>query len=132
MCVLRRCYQRHLDFVDNDEQEELEPLVDEESDDELDLQRELEEEIIEEQEEAVPRRHRKLLTRNRLVHDIDSALDRDNYDQIHYINGQGQWQTLTGYLGPKSKDDTKKITWTSVLPQTNGQQRRCDVITGRV
>ena len=72
-----------LDFVDNEEQGELEHLDDEEeSDDELDLQRESEEEIVEEQEEPVPRRHRKLLTTNRLVHDIDSGLDRDNYDQI--------------------------------------------------
>ena len=123
-----------LDFVDNDKHEELEPLVDdeEESDNELELQRESEEEFVEEQDEAVPRRHRKLLTRNRLVCDIDSALNRDNYDQIHYINGEGQWETLTGYLGPKRKDNTEKITWTSVLPEANGRQCRCDVITRNV
>ena len=37
-----------------------------------------------------------------MVYDIDSALDKNNYDPIHYINGNGHWETLTGYLGPKT------------------------------
>ena len=47
------------------------------------------------------------MTRNRLVYDIDSALDKNNYDPIHYINGNGHWETLTGYLGPKTEKTEK-------------------------
>ena len=72
------------------------------------------------------------MTSNRLGYDIDSALDKNNYDPIHYINGNGHWETLTGYLGPKTEKTEKKtetITWTSTLPSQTGRQRRCDVIT---
>ena len=48
-----------------------------------------EEEELEQEEELNPQRNWKLLTRNRLVHDTDSALDKNNYDPIHYINGNG-------------------------------------------
>ena len=47
------------------------------------------------------------MTRNPLVYDIDSALDKNNYDPIHYINGNGHWETLTGYLGPKTEKTEK-------------------------
>ena len=35
---------------------------------------------------------------------------------------------LTGYLGPKSKQDTPKIYWTTDPPSLTGRQRLCDVI----
>ena len=75
----------------------------------------------------VRRLSRKLLTKNRLVHDIDSSLNEECYDDMHFINGKGQWKTLTGYLGPKTNKNTKIITWTSDFP-TKGWHRACDII----
>ena len=74
------------------------------------------------------RPQRKLLTKKRLVHDIDSSLNEENYDDLHFVNGQGQWETLTGYLGPKKDKNTKTITWTSDYP-LQGRQRACDVLS---
>ena len=67
-----------------------------------------EEEVPKQEEELNPQRNRKLLTRNRLVHDIDSALDKNDYDPIHYINGNRHWETQTGYLGPKTDKKQKR------------------------
>ena len=67
-----------------------------------------------------------------MVHDTDSALDKNNYDPIHYINVKGHWETPTGYLGPKTDKKTKTITWTSTLPSQTGRQRRCDAITEQI
>ena len=75
----------------------------------------------------VKRSSRKLLTKNRLVRDIDSSLNEECYNDINFINGKGQWETLTGYLGPKTNKDTKTITWTSDFP-TQRRQRACDII----
>ena len=55
---------------------------------------------------------RKLLTKKRLVHDIDSALDKYNYGDLHLVNGEEKWETLTSYLGPKKDKNTKAIVWT--------------------
>ena len=55
---------------------------------------------------------RKLLTKKRLVHDIDSALDKYNYGDLHLVNGEEKWETLTSYLGPKKYKNTKAIVWT--------------------
>ena len=67
-----------------------------------------------------------------MVRDINSALDKNNYDPIHYINGNGHWETLAGYLGPKTDKKTETITWTSTLPSQTGRQRRYDVITEQI
>ena len=120
--------QNILAFIENDDiKDELDPLFENQSDDdefeieENDTEENLiddeeEVEVPEQEEELNPRRNRKLLTRNRLVRDINSALDKNNYDPIHYINGNGHWETLTGYLGPKTDKKTETITWTSTLP----------------
>ena len=70
---------------------------------------------------------RKLLTKNRLVHDIESLLNNECYDDIHFINRKRQWETLTGYLRPKTNKNTKTITWTSDFP-TQVWRRACDNI----
>ena len=117
--------QNILAFVENDDTEdELDTLFKNQSDDdefeieENDVENLIddEEEVAEQEEELNLRRNWKLLTRNQLVHDTDSALDKNNYDPIHYINVNGHWESLTGYLGPKTDKKTKTTTWTSTLP----------------
>ena len=36
-------------------------------------------------------------------------------------------ETLTGFLGPKSKVNTPKILWTTTPPYNTGRQTSCDV-----
>ena len=62
-----------------------------------------------EDEEGIPivpaRGKRRLLTSNRFVHSIDSALDHENYEEIEQpcnTKGDDTVKILTGYLGPKS------------------------------
>ena len=74
----------------------------------------------EEHNDPVTQRRKKLLTRNRLFHNIDSALDLENYNQTHFINGNGHLETMTGYLVPNNKRDTETIRWTSKMPQVTG------------
>ena len=133
--------QNILAFVENDDTEdELDTLFKNQSDDdefeieENDVENLIddEKEVAEQEEELNLRRNWKLLTRNQLVHDTDSALDKNNYDLIHYINVNGHWESLTGYLGPKTDKKTKTITWTSTLPSQTGRQRRCDAITEQI
>ena len=78
----------------------------------------------------VPQRFRKYLTRRRNVDSIDAALDIENFKPISYLNCDDQWETLTGYLGPKSDKRTEKIFWTNDKPSRTGRQRACDVIAG--
>ena len=114
--------QNILAFVENDEMEdESDPLFENQSgDDGREICRRKFDRrwggSTEQEEELNPRRNRKLLTRNWMVHDINPALDKNNYDPIHDINGNGHWETLTGYLGPKTDKKTETITWTSTLP----------------
>ena len=75
----------------------------------------------------VRRPSRKPLTKNRLVRNIGSSLNEECYDDIHFVNGKGQWEMLTGYLGPKTNKNTRTATWTSHFP-TQGSQRACDII----
>jgi len=75
------------------------------------------------------RRPKKILTANRLVI-IDKALDLDNYDPLDLPDAN--FETLTGYLGPKSKATTEKIFWTNEPYTHVGRQRACDVITDNV
>ena len=83
-------------------------------------------------DENVAPRFRKYLTRKRSVKSIDTALNRDYYREINYLNSNGQWESFTGYLGPKSNKDTEKIFWCSDEPSTIGHQRGCDVLSGPV
>ena len=39
---------------------------------------------------------------------------------------------LTGYLGPKSKQDTPKMYWTMDPPSLTSRQRLCDGIKGSI
>ena len=54
------------------------------------------------------------------------------YKEKNDLNSNGQWESFTGYLGPKSNKDTEKIFWSSDEPSTIGRQRGCDVISGPV
>jgi len=76
------------------------------------------------------RRPKKILTANRLVNSIDKALDLDSYDPLDLPDANSE--TLTGYLGPKSKATTEKIFWTNEPYTHVGRQRACDVITDNV
>ena len=86
------------------------------------------------EEEIVPplRQHRpkKKLTANLLVNSIDASLCSDNYDPL--VLPDNNFETITGYLGPKSKDTTPKIFWTNEPYTPAGRQRLCDVITSDV
>ena len=100
---------------------------------ESDVQNEQNEEN-EEQEERGGQRgqlpyRRKLLTRKRIVHSLESALDADNYDDVRYKNKK--YLNMVGYLGPKSNKNTEKIKWVSKAPPETGRQRTCDVIKDR-
>ena len=126
--------QNILTFIENDDmKDELDLLLENQRDDdefeieENDAQENLiddGEEVPEQKEELNPRRNRRLLTRNRLVCDINSALDKNNYDPIHYINGNEHSESLTGYLGQKADKKTETITWPSTLPSQTGRERR--------
>ena len=72
--------------------------------------------------------YRKQLTRKRLVHSIDSSLDESNFEPIVYVNRNGNFETFTGYLGPKTNKNTKTISWDSEFPSVTGRQRTCDTI----
>ena len=73
-----------IDFVEQSDNEEIEPLFDEsddiESDDEcVSVSGEEEDAMLDvPNEEVQPQRHRKLLTWKRLVNSIDAALDPEN------------------------------------------------------
>ena len=84
------------------------------------------EEVLEPDEELNHQRNRKLLTRNWLVQDTDSAPDKNNCDQIHYIYGNGYWGTLTGYLSPKT--DKKQKRWPGPVHYQVKQADREDVM----
>ena len=115
-------------FEEEDNEDDYMPLVENNDDDDScsDL---YEGDIVQSDDEdfEVRRPSRKLLTKNKLVHDIDSSLNEECYDDIHCINGKGQWARLTGYLGPKTNKNTKTVTWTSDFP-TQGTQRDSDII----
>ena len=74
-------------------------------------------------EQKRPQKHRKTLTRSRNVNSIDASLNEDNFKPIHYISGNGMWETLTGFLGPKSTKNTQTIEWQSEIQNISGRQR---------
>ena len=83
-------------------------------------------------EHTRPQKHRRTWTRSRNVNSIDASLNEDNFKPIHYVNGNGMWETLTGFLGPKSNKNTQTIEWQSKIPNISGRQRRADVIRSPV
>ena len=70
------------------------------------------------------------MTGNRLVDSIDTALDLGNYDPFDLPDNN--FETVTGYLGPKSKDTTQKVLWTNEPHTHVGRHRSCDIVTGGV
>ena len=71
---------------------------------------------------------RKLVTRKRPVHSIDTSLDEANYNAMVYVNKEVSKNDLIGYPGPKGKPSTEKIVWGNEPPPEGGRQRSCDVI----
>ena len=56
-----------------------------------------------------------------------------SYDEITLpknTSGSNEVEMLTGYFGPKSKQDTTKFYWTTDPPSLTGRQRLCDAIKG--
>ena len=76
---------------------------DESADNQLDDNDHVEEEIVPPVRQRQPK---KKLTANRLVNPIDAALCSDNYDP--FVLPDNNFETITGYLGPKSKDTTQR------------------------
>ena len=83
-------------------------------------------------EQTRPQKHWKTLTRNRNANSIDTSLNEDNFEPIHYVNGNGMLETLTGFLGPKINKNTQTIEWQSEIPNISGRQGRADVIRSPV
>ena len=50
---------------------------------------------ISDEDVEVRRPSRKLITKNRLVHDIDSSLNEECYNYIDFLNGKVQWALAT-------------------------------------
>ena len=71
---------------------------------------------------------RKQLTRKRLVHSIDSSLNESNFEPVVNVNRHGNFETFTGYLGPKTNKNTKTISWNSEFLSITGRQRTCGTI----
>ena len=65
-------------------------------------------------EEWVPRRHRRTLVRNRLVHSLDSCLDESKYDDYVVPGELREYKSIVEK--PRRKTDVgKSITWTNRL-----------------
>ena len=79
--------------------------------------------IDNEVEQTRPQKHWKTLTRSGNVNSIDAWLNKDNFEPIPYINGNGMWENLTGFIGPKSNENTQTIEWQNEIPNISGRQR---------
>lgn len=86
--------------VVGDENEEIDPSEKNMLEDEIDLE-------VESSSSQNRYIFRKQLTKKRLVHNIDCSLNEDNFEPIVYVNGKGQFEEFTGYLGPKKKQKHK-------------------------
>lgn len=53
---------------------------------------------------------KKLLTKKWFLHDIDTALDENNYEDLPFVNGDEKCVTLNNYLGPIKDKNTKNTT----------------------
>ena len=107
------------DLDENDDNEEMIDAVDNDLSD------------TDDEPPSIPR-FPKPLTKKRKVNSIDAALDITNYNPMTYLNCRGDWEDLTGFLGPKSNPNTPTITWTNEEPLQRGRQRACDVISSPV
>lgn len=58
------------------------------------------------------------LTPDFQVHNIDSSLDKNNFENIAYVNKDGNFEIFCGYLDPCNNNDTKQIMWASEAPST--------------
>ena len=113
----------HLNEVNGDEEnEEILPSEQNASEDEIDFDCD--------DSGSSQNRHiyRKQFTRKRLVHNIDSSVDKSNFEPIIYVNGNGNFKTFTGYFGQKTNKNTKTISWDSEFPSVTDRQRTCDTI----
>ena len=54
--------------------------------------------------------YRKQLTRKCLVYSIGSSQDESNFEPIVYVDRYGNFETFTGYLGPKTNKNIKRIS----------------------
>ena len=88
-------------------------------------------EIVEEGDDG-PLTKCKILTKKRLVHDIDSALNEGNYDPMELPDGETtEWETLTGHIGPKKNPNTPIIQWTDEPPNAAGRKAKYDIVYGK-
>lgn len=84
------------------------------------------EEVQEEHVMAEENIRRKMTVRNRLVHDLDSALDERNYDE--YILPRRAEDMVATLQPGRQGHPAETITWTAAPPSFCGRQRRADVI----
>ena len=104
-------------WTDDDAESDLDELNDDsDSEDTVDADEEIADAIDNELSEAEDedalapvQRYRKPLTWKRKVKSIYAALNIDNYSEATYLNFSGEWEDLTGYLGPKKNPATEKI-----------------------
>lgn len=54
------------------------------------------------------------------VKSIDASLNDYNSDHIHHVNGNGNWEILTGFLRPKCNNKTPMIEWQNKFPSLPG------------
>ena len=77
---------------------------------------------------VIMRPPRKLLTKYRLVSNIDKALDEANYDVMPPPSRE---ETYTTVVGPKKDKNAPPITWSTTKPRGNqGRQSANDVLVG--
>lgn len=73
---------------------------------------------------------RKLLTK-KIVHDIDSSLEPNNYDTVELPTSRKFFSAMLEK--PKGRNDRgSTISWSNQPPVTEGRQGKENVITGRV
>ena len=120
-----------LAFVDDSDGEEsdvgdLGELYDSD-DEEVVGDRELENTLDEEPELEIPaERHRKLLTKNRLVNSIDAALDMANYNPLIIRDESSVYKKKL--TDPDDRKKSEEMVFTSKQPIHTGRQRACDVL----
>ena len=113
------------DDFDADDGNDLEDLVESDEEFEDDI-----EDMDEEEEKISLKRRRKMFTYQRKLHNIDSALDENNYMAVSPPTVE---RVIVGNLDPPTtkKANPEQITFTNVPPQRFGRQRSCDVIKGK-
>ena len=72
------------------------------------------------------------LNKCRLVNSINTSLNKENFEQLVYVNKNGNFETFTEYMGLEKDPKTEKLYWVSDPPNDVGRQRACDTVKGRV